>query len=167
MQRPATPEYAGSQDFFSEHREPLLHLARRLCRTNDEAQDLVQDTFERALRCSDRFQAGTNARAWLSTILRRLFLDQYRRTKRAPQLAVPLADPEPIWAAVTREGLDNAVADLGDAFRMPFVLHTIEGHSYDAIALQLEIKKATVGTRINRARHKLRALLTERERLSA
>jgi len=63
----------------------LLHLALGLTRDAGEARDLVQDAFERALREWTRFTPGTNARAWLSAILSRLFIDRWRRRKRQPR----------------------------------------------------------------------------------
>jgi len=81
----------------------LLHLALGLTRDAGEARDLVQDAFERALREWTRFTPGTNARAWLSAILSRLFIDRWRRRKRQPRFVdidgMALASPGPTAGA--------------------------------------------------------------------
>jgi len=79
----------------------LMHLALGLTRDAGEARDLVQDAFERALREWTRFTPGSNARAWLSAILSRLFIDRWRRRKRQPRF-------------VDIDGTELACAGLGD-----------------------------------------------------
>src|SRR5687767_15084925 len=122
-----------------------------MCGNYSDAQDLVQDTFERALRSSARFVPGTNAAAWLATILRRLFVDAYRRQRRITPVAIDHdqliagePDAEPAWATLGAEEIDRALAELGEPFRCVFVLHEVEGRSYNEIATQLRIPKATV-----------------------
>jgi RNA polymerase sigma-70 factor (ECF subfamily) len=153
------------------HRPAILAVALRLSGDSAEANDLVQDTYERALRRYGSFAPGTNARAWLVAILHNLFVDRCRRARVRP-LVVPidrsddLAADEPTepqdWSEITMEQLDAAVAQLGAEFRETFRLHAIERRSYQEIALQLGISKATVGTRLFRAREKLRAILRVR-----
>jgi len=159
---------------FADHRDALLLLARRLCGNTHDAQDLVQDTFERALRCSSRFRPGTNALAWLSTILRRLFLDEYRRMRRRQAIVEPMAScagsiaartyEEPAWASIGRDDVARALDALEEPFKSAFVLHAIEGRSYSEISAHLGVPKATVGTRLVRARRKLRCILSDRMR---
>lgn len=148
--------------------EPLLRaVARRLTGSDADAHDLVQDTLERALRHFDRFARGTNARAWLFTILHNLFIDRCRarrpEARAQPVEDVPLAAPEleppPAWTQVTAEQVRDAVARLEPEFRTVYELRTLDGLSYDDIATRLGIPKATVGTRLSRARTRLRALL--------
>jgi RNA polymerase sigma-70 factor, ECF subfamily len=153
-----------------EHESALRATALRLCREPAEASDLVQDTFERALRSQSRLRAGSNVRAWLLTILRNLFIDRCRRSSREPRselklelidtgAAMPEPEPEPRWAAITTEQLRAAVDQLSQDFRSVYVLHSIEGRSYAEISVKLGIPSATVGTRLIRARRKLKNLL--------
>ena len=69
---------------ISPHLGALQHLARRLTRNREDAEDLVQSTLERAYRHRGRYQPGTNLRGWLATILTRLAIDGRRRAARAP-----------------------------------------------------------------------------------
>ena len=140
---------------------PYLHaMARRLIGNPHDASDLVQDALVRALRALP--PAGDDLRPWLATILRHLFVDRLRQRARAP-FPVPLdevdlsaADPEAPDAIDHLDHLDEAIAGLPEPFRRVFVLHQLEGRSYRDIADALGIPLATVGTRLTRARLKLR-----------
>lgn len=148
--------------------EPLLAaMARSLCGDPAEAQDLLQDTLERALRHRERLESFPNARAWLCAVLHRLFVDRCRRRKHEVGGAledvadrVPAAPPEPVpsWAKVTEAQLDRALEQLGQELRAAFELHR-EGRSYAEISRTLAIPVATVGSRLLRARRRLRDLL--------
>jgi RNA polymerase sigma-70 factor (ECF subfamily) len=153
------------------HRSALCAAARVLCGGNgDEASDLVQDTFERALRRFDAERAHTCVRAWLFTIAHNLFIDRCRRRRRVPMApleSIPeppcpepeAEDPPPAWTGVSSDQLDAAVARLDEDFRVAFTMFEVEGADYTEIARRLGISKATVGTRLHRARRRLRALL--------
>jgi RNA polymerase sigma-70 factor, ECF subfamily len=153
-----------------QHEAALQATALRLCGNPTDARDLVQDTYERGLRNLARFRPGTDVRAWLLTILQNLFFDRCRSRTRerhsdtpveelAERLATPEADAAPDWASISPEQLLAALEKLPQEFRVTYRLHDIEGRSYNEIAEQLGIPKATVGTRLARARRKLRELL--------
>ncbi len=149
------------------HAPALQLVALKLCRDRDLASDLVQDTFERALRREDSLAEVHNLHAWLATILHRLFIDQCRTRQRRPHvpiedtaLAQPEPSPPPLWATISDQDLHGAVARLDPNFRAVFELHTREGASYAEISSRLGIPKNTVGTRLARARAKLKDLLT-------
>lgn len=162
--RDPAPEFHRS---LREHELPLQALALRLCRSRADAGDLVQDTFERALRRRAQYEPGTNLRAWLCTILHHLFLDRCRARSRGPthanldDVVLPAPEParEPAWATLTRDDVLAALARLDPDFRSVYQLHTLDGMPYTEIAARLGIPKATVGTRLARARRKLRDLL--------
>jgi RNA polymerase sigma-70 factor (ECF subfamily) len=151
------------------HEPALRAVALRLCRSQSDAHDLVQDALERGLRGWARLPAGSNVRAWLLSILRNRFIDACRRSSRerrdentteADAIPAPEGpDPEPEWARITPDQLRAAVARLGPEFRVVYQMHALEGRSYIEIADRLHIPKATVGTRLIRARRKLRDLL--------
>ena len=145
----------------------LYARAMRLVRSPSDASDLVQDTYERALRGEAGFQPGTNLRQWLMTIMYNLFLDRCRRQAREPraiaieeqEVASPEPDsPEP-WESITHEQVTEALAGLERPFREVYELRLAENCSYDEIADRLTIPRSTVGTRLMRARHKLRESL--------
>lgn len=149
----------------------LLDVARHLCGDPSDARDLVQDTFERALRSAELPPSEERLRAWLFTILRNLFLDRCRRLRARADREEPLdpeveescptpePGPEPAWATITTDQLSSALGGLKEDFRRVYELHELEGRSYEEISRQLQIARPTVGTRLVRARHRLRELL--------
>jgi RNA polymerase sigma-70 factor (ECF subfamily) len=163
---PAARARHDVDQWVREHEAALLAVALRLTSgQRAEAADLVQDTFERALRNLDRVQVGSHVRAWLCTILRNLFIDRCRAPKIASepvddlQIAAVEPEPEPPWARITPEQLADALSRLEPDFRAVYDLATVESLSYVEIGERLGVPRATVGTRLMRARQKLRAML--------
>lgn len=152
------------------HGEYLQGLARKLCRNQFDPDDLVQDLFEKTIRSPQAIPADANERAWLSRVLHNLFIDRLRRKnarREEPIDADPVAattDERAWWESITAEDIRAQLARIPSEQRVTFELFAFEGRSYDEIAAQLGIAKATVGTRILRARVKLRQLLTEERR---
>jgi RNA polymerase sigma-70 factor (ECF subfamily) len=148
------------------HRSYLESLARRMCRHHLDPDDLVQDVFEKTARAAQPVPDGVNERAWLSRVLHNLFIDKLRR--RAARREDPLDEPVELpvedrawWHQLTADEVRATLARLPEDQRVTFERFAFEGQSYDEIAVALGIAKATVGTRILRARQRLRALLTE------
>jgi RNA polymerase sigma-70 factor (ECF subfamily) len=148
---------------------PILRaVARNLVRNAAEVEDLVQDAFEKALRSIDRIDLSGNPRGWMVTILHNLHIDRCRQRARmkphVPCDEVVLAMPEdrdpPAWSAITTEDVRRAAARLPDDLRAVYTLFALDGRSYIEVAEQLGIPKATVGTRLSRARARLKQLLT-------
>jgi RNA polymerase sigma-70 factor (ECF subfamily) len=155
-------------DEMASRYEPVLYArAMRLVRSRSDALDLVQDTYERALRGKASFTLGTNLRHWLMTIMYNLFLDRCRRLAREPRSYSlddhEVASPEPYvpeaWETITQDQIHAALADLERPFREVYELRLLENCSYDEIADKLTIPRSTVGTRLMRARSKLRQTL--------
>lgn len=135
-----------------------------MCRGQYDPDDLVQDTFLRTLRSP--VPAGANERAWLSRVMQNLFIDAIRRhgARREDELgevAAPIADDEAWWKALSADDVRAAVARLPDDQRIVFTMFAFENKSYIQIAAATGIAKATVGTRILRARQRIRELLME------
>lgn len=153
------------------HASWLHSLALRLTRSPADAADLVQDTLERALGAFDRLRPDTNHRAWLATILNNLFLDRCRGQARAggrvtlddvaPTLSAAPTDAAPSWRELGEADVRAAVHELPAEFREVFELH-LDGLGYQAIADALGIPRPTVGTRLLRARKRVRELLQAR-----
>ena len=148
---------------------PILRaVARNLVRNAAEVEDLVQDAFEKALRSIDRIDLSGNPRGWMVTILHNLHIDRCRQRARmkphVPCDDVVLAMPEerepPVWSAITTEDVRRAAARLPEDLRAVYTLFALDGRSYIEVAEQLGIPKATVGTRLSRARARLKLLLT-------
>ena len=139
-----------------------------------EADDLVQDTIERALRSWTRYSSDRDLATWLVTILHRLFIDRLRRRKVRNEItsvpvevaAIPEEEESP-WARISADEVWRAVDQLGAEERAVFRLFEGERRSYEEIAALLGIPRNTVGTRLLRARQRLRRILIERVPLEA
>jgi RNA polymerase sigma-70 factor (ECF subfamily) len=147
----------------------LQGYARRLTGQRAEASDLVQETCRRAIESNARFKAGSDMRAWLCCILRNCHLDRLRRSARETLVGdcdAPCPAPPPEgrarWSMVSDDDMALALASLRPQYRRAYVLHAIDGHTYDQIAHALCVPASTVGTRIMRARLYLREFLLQR-----
>ena len=146
------------------HLPELRKTAARLTRGRTDADDLVQDALLSAFRWRAGLRSPEVARYWLLRILTNTFIDRLRRRRVRPQevaLAVeppaPDLDAEDPWAAVTLDDVRAAVDDLPDDVRDAFRMYTFEGCAYATIARSQGVATGTVGTRIMRARARLRA----------
>lgn len=148
-----------------EHGAYLRGLARRLCRRQLDPDDLVQDVLEKLLRIP--VPEGVHERAWLSRMTVNLFIDQLRRHRtRGEELSAALEVPlqveaRPWWENLGEADVRARVARLPEEQRATFELFAFHGKSYEVIAARLGISKSTVGTRILRARQKLRAMFVD------
>lgn len=153
---------------LAEHLSGLRARARQLCRTRLDPDDLVQDALVRAFRSRAQLRDPACARSWLMSIIMNTFLDALRRQQARVQadpiegeLVVPGEEPsEPLpWQRISREALHDAIGRLPDDVRETYRLFAVDGRDYVAIADAQGIPKGTVGTRIMRARRKLREIL--------
>lgn len=135
----------------------LRAFARFLARNPADADDLVQETLVKAIASADRFERGTNLRAWLFTIMRNTF---YTRAKQAARertgsmdcvSAAPVSEPTQEWTVRGRE-LMEAVARLPPQFREMLVLVVMLGESYEGSARICNCAIGTVKSRVARAR---------------
>ena len=148
---------------------PILRaVARNLVRNSNEVEDLVQDVYERALRQLERIDLTANPRGWMITVLHNLHIDRCRQRARqrphVPHDDLPLAMPEerepPFWSAITADDVRRVAEQLPRELREPYIMFALDGRSYIDVAEALGIPKATVGTRLSRARARLKELLT-------
>ena len=159
--------------------DPLYRTALRLSRNPQDAEDLVQETYLNAFRALDRFEEGTNLRAWLFRILNNAFISQYRRRKRRPSdsldefsdfylydhlveggVAPAPENPEQeVLSRIGDEAVLRALEELPVEFRQVELLADVEGFSYREIAEVLGIPIGTVMSRLYRARRRLQRLL--------
>ena len=161
--------------FYRRYRATMFMQALRLTRSEADAGDLVQDTFERAYGAIDSFRPGTNERCWLSTIMTRLFIDDWRRRRRRPtetplhdlDLPAPAPEPEPEWRSISTDDLRAAMDSLPLQARILVERQALRGTPYNILAEELGIRAATVGTRLFRTRNKLKATLLERSQRQA
>jgi RNA polymerase sigma-70 factor (ECF subfamily) len=156
------------RDELMDHIPRLRRYARALIRNRELADDLVQDTLERALERIGLFQAGTDLRAWLFTIMHNVFANQMRRASaRAAHVSFDddsIAESE--FAVPARQTRSLEVRDLDYALqRLPaeqrevVLLVGLEEMSYTDVALTLGIPVGTVMSRLSRGRERLRNLM--------
>jgi RNA polymerase sigma-70 factor (ECF subfamily) len=154
--------------------EQLYNFAHWLSKNREEAEDLVQETYAKALRGFSSYQPGTNFRAWMYRILRNTFLTS--RTGLKATMTVPLEDdnspvvvpadgqtPESILLDRSNQKvLQDALEELPPHFREVLLLCEVEEMSYQEIADTLGIPTGTVMSRLSRARAALRGLVREK-----
>jgi RNA polymerase sigma-70 factor (ECF subfamily) len=161
----------------------LLNYGLYLTGDRDAASDLLQETYLRAFRFYDKFEAGTNAKAWLYRIMRNTYINEYRRVKRLPD-HIEYDEQSPAYQMtgglqavnddlrVKIEGemfgdeVATAIAALPEKFKSVVILRDVESLPYEEIADVLEIPVGTVRSRLHRARAILFARLKEYARSS-
>lgn len=162
------PQSDSFEDLAMPLFDQLYNFARWLTQNREEAEDLVQETYTKALKGFSSFQLGTNFRAWMYRILRNTFLTSrtgLRATSTVPldleedgtELAVENETPETILMKSSNSQLvQSAIEDLPVHFREILLLCEVEEMSYQEIAETLSIPVGTVMSRLSRARKKLR-----------
>jgi RNA polymerase sigma-70 factor, ECF subfamily len=153
----------------------LYNLAQWLTQDRSEAEDLVQETYAKALKGFGSFQPGTNFRAWMYRILRNTFLTSRTGLKAArtvslddeddPQSVAPVTAETPesiLLARADQDAIQSALQQLPVAFREIILLCDVEEMSYREIAEALTIPIGTVMSRLARARKAMRQLLAEK-----
>lgn len=155
----------------------LYRQAMKLTNNPDDAQDLVQDTFERGFKAFDSFKPGSNFEAWMTTIERNSYFNQYAKAKRRPQRANDATGEYDDWDIYSAsehasQGLESAEQQYLDAYapeeimaaldklsperRQVFIDAAIDGKSYQQVADEQGVKIGTVMSRLNRARTQLK-----------
>jgi RNA polymerase sigma-70 factor, ECF subfamily len=155
------------------HLDAVYRVALRLSGNETQAEDLTQETMMKAYRSWSQYREGTNARAWLLTILRNTFINEYRRTRRMGPTVdvtevesftvfrnVQEVDPEGrFFDEIVDDDVLRAIDALPEEFRETLVLSDIEGLPYAEIAKITEVPVGTVKSRLFRARQALQAQL--------
>ena len=147
----------------------LRPFALSLTRDMEDAHDLIQETLLRALSSQEKFTEGTNLKAWLYTIMKNIFINNYRRNKKRNTIIDTTEDMYVINSnstKVTNQGESNmtmesvtmAVNMLNAEFRVPFMMH-YNGFKYHEIADHLVLPIGTVKSRIHFARKELKKKL--------
>ncbi len=161
----------------------LSHLytaAFYLTKDKAEAEDLVQETCLRAFRFFDKFEPGTNCKAWLLSILRNLFINRYRQKRQAPEMvdwekidqvydsivaqhadAEKSGPEELLFSQVMDQEVEQALKGLPEEFRTAIILVDIEELSYEEAAKVMECPVGTIRSRVSRGRRMLQVALKE------
>ena len=170
IQQPAGQPLPFAEEAIT-HLDPLYRGAMRLTRDPEKAQDLVQDTYARALRYQHSFQAGTNMKAWLFAIMRNLFWDRFQKNRQEDVSLDEIGEfglfdrmrdeisgegPEAaVLDKIARNEVVEAVEKLSPLHREVVMLVDVEGFAYRQAAEILQVPIGTVMSRLHRARQQL------------
>lgn len=165
-------------DEFMVHVNSMYNFAYRLTLDEDDAKDLLQDTYLKAFRFIDSFERGTNAKAWLFRIMKNSFINDYRKKRKEP----PKVDYQEVESYYNSDDIDRKITSdlrvealqdmIGDEistafnsldidFRTVIILCDLEGFKYDEMAKILDIPIGTVRSRLHRARNLLKEKLSD------
>ena len=174
----------ADQATFAEDAMPLMDglysAAMRMTRNAADAEDLVQETYLKAFNAYERFEAGTNLKAWMYRILTNSYINAYRKKQRRPDES-DIDDIEDLYLYRRLGGAESAVLsrsaeeellemfgedevklaleDLPEHYRMPILLADVEGFAYKEIAEILDVPIGTVMSRLHRGRKQLQKRL--------
>lgn len=174
----------ADQATFAEDAMPLMDglysAAMRMTRNAADAEDLVQETYLKAFNAYERFETGTNLKAWMYRILTNSYINAYRKKQRRPDES-DIDDIEDLYlyrrlggaesAVLSRSAEDEllemfgedevklALEDLPEHYRMPILLADVEGFAYKEIAEILDVPIGTVMSRLHRGRKQLQKRL--------
>ena len=161
------------------HMDALYRTALRMSKNEKDAEDLVQEALVKAYRYWDKFDSGTNCRAWLFKIMTNIFINDYRSKSRSPvavnmddiddnflygQLAVGSKGSNPekdLFNKIFDDDVKKAIETLPDDFRLVVVLSFLEDFSYQEIADITDLQLGTVKSRLHRGRKLLQKELFE------
>ncbi|MFA5805174.1 MAG: sigma-70 family RNA polymerase sigma factor [Melioribacteraceae bacterium] len=164
--------YAEFEKEAVPHLDAVYNFALRMTGDEDDADDLVQETYLKAFRFFDKFENGTNCKAWLFRILKNSFINDYRKTTKEPN-KVDYDDiqnfyenikadevetqhyEEDAFSNLLDDEISKAISELPEDFRTVVILSDIEGFTYEEIADFVDIPVGTVRSRLHRARKML------------
>ncbi len=149
---------------LQQHTIALQRFAQHLTGNRNDADDLCQDTYFQAIKNQDKFARGTNFLSWLKTIMRNLFINNYRRQKRYRAILAKQVD-SPILSGknsantteikLNTKELQHLIDQVDERFRQPFMMY-YAGYAYEEIADLLHVPLGTVKSRIFTARQYLK-----------
>ncbi len=163
---------------FMPHADALYNFSYHLTGNEEDANDLFQETLMKAWRFIDRYEEGTNAKAWLFTIAKNAFINEYRRKVKTPNrvelqdyvthqdredtpLTGSLDMREDMFQYLIGDEVTRAINQLAVDFRTVILLSDIEDFTYEEIAKILDVPIGTVRSRLHRARNELKKKLKE------
>jgi len=178
-QAAATASNAKQKDFEREavpHMDVLYNYALRMTGNEDDASDLLQETYLKAYRFWDKYEKGTNIRAWLFRIMKNSYINRYRKESKEPDtvdydevknfyntIRHESVDPndlqERLFGNLLEDDVAEALESLPEDLKTVVILCDIEGFTYEEIAEFVECPIGTVRSRLHRGRKMLQAKL--------
>ncbi|MAT58547.1 MAG: RNA polymerase subunit sigma [Ignavibacteriae bacterium] len=169
-------KYAEFEQEAMPHMDALYNFALRMTGDPEDADDLVQETYLKAFKFFDKFEKGTNCKAWMFRILKNSFINDYRKTSKEPDKVdyddiqnfyetIKSSDvktqhvQEDVFSQLLDDDISKAITNLPEDFRTVIILSDIEGFTYEEIADFVDCPVGTVRSRLHRARKMLYASL--------
>ena len=157
---------------FDSLTQVLQRFAYNLTKNSEEAKDLYQETAFRAMSNRDKFRPGTNFKAWLLTIMKNIFINNYRKKAKANTIidstdnlyyinSGSVVIKNKAYSNIMMDELEGMVEKLDDTLRVPFEMHYV-GYKYQEIADKLRLPLGTVKSRIFFARKALKEMINAR-----
>lgn len=157
--------------YFNQYAPNLKAFAYHLTKDRTDAEDLYQDTMYKALRYQHQYQPKTNLQAWLMTIMRNTFINEWRKRRRAHQVKHMnvkgvTVGPQTTTAntgesAMTTQEIMSLLNKLDEGLRKPFLM-AFKGYKYEEIATEMNLPLGTIKSRIHQARKLLKASIRRR-----
>jgi len=170
------------EETLKPHMDYLFSFAKYITGDRTESKDLVQKTVIRAMDRFDQYEEGTNLRAWLSQIMKNLWIDEYRSRSRRSEREYKYVrstkdirwesqkkccseaakhDEETLLNKCVSDKMRSALLSLPEKFRRPLLMHTIQDLKYEEIAEELDCPLGTVRSRLHRAKELLKEELSD------
>lgn len=151
-----------------EHIDSLYNIAFRMAQNRDDANDLVQEAALRGYRNFNKFKAGTNFKAWIITILRNIYINEYRRRIKEPQKVefkkvenfISLPEVSGVQEEIFSETIKSLIDKLAEELRVTLTLFYVDNFSYKEIAKIMDVPIGTVMSRLYNARQVLKKQLS-------
>lgn len=150
---------------FENFRPAFMGFSMKLTRDINNAADLLQESFLKAFECIDRFEEGTNFKAWMSTIIRNTFINNYRKLKVRINNADRVKSITPVETTnagssnIEMQRINTFINMLPEDQSVPFMMY-FEGYQYDEIASIINVPIGTIKSRIFYARKFLKSVLS-------
>lgn len=158
-----TGDPAAFHALYVRHTPMLFALAVRLTSGTQDAEDVVHDTWLRAVGAMQSFRGASALRTWLTGILMNRVREVRRVRSFAPLDQSPeIAEPEPLPTRVDRLDLERALASMPDGYREVVLLHDVEGFTHEEIGALLGVEPGTSKSQLSRGRRWLRQNLQDR-----
>ncbi len=166
--RPHNESHTVFTSEIASHKNTLLSYAMRLTGSYTDAQDLVQETLLKAFKHIEHYQKGSNAKAWLTTILRNSFISEVRAQKYINKEYESLEVCQEKASVCNQSGIDlesfsdetlSALSALPADLRLVLILCDVQGYKVDEVAQLLSIRGGTIRTRLHYARLQMRRCL--------
>jgi len=175
LKQQSSPTTMSSTEFYTkfDQMSTLLHsFAYNLTKNVEDAKDLFQETAFRALTNRDKFRPGTNFKAWLFTIMKNIFINNYRKKVKANTImdstdnmyyinSGSVVISNKAESNIMMNELEHMIEELDDSTKIPFLMH-YHGYKYQEIADHLDLPLGTVKSRIFFARKELKDVINNR-----